>query len=163
VIRSSARTDMAANRRLVRNGGCDWTETSRYEQKTESQAKASVTQFRNKPDGVFHGYGYVGRRHGKDKARSLSKRLLSGRVRVTAAFWLQTSDDGKLYFYIVSPLVEKDGPASAYRRLHTAIRQLPQPSWIDPLRVKLIGENDRLAKRRSDIDRSMRMLRAGTI
>ena len=65
---------------------------------------------------------------------------------VTAAFWLQASESGKLYFYIASPVVEKEGLAPAYRRLHTAIRRMPQPFRIDPMTVTLIGENDRLTK-----------------
>jgi len=65
---------------------------------------------------------------------------------VTAAFWIKPMEDGQWYFYIVSPLVEAEGLAKAYRRLHPIVRRMPPPFWIDPLEVKLIGPSNPIAQ-----------------
>jgi hypothetical protein len=65
---------------------------------------------------------------------------------VTAAFWLQASEDGKWSFYIVSPVVEAKGLANAYRELHPLVWAMPQPLRIDPLGIKLIGPNNPIAR-----------------
>lgn len=65
---------------------------------------------------------------------------------VTAALWLKAAEDGQWYFYIVSPVAESERMSDAYRRLHTLIRRMPQPLWIDPLEVKLIGPSNPIAR-----------------
>jgi hypothetical protein len=65
---------------------------------------------------------------------------------VAAAFWLKASEDGKWYFYVVSPAVDAEGIAKAYRRLHPLVRALPQPFFIDPLEIKLIGPSNPIAR-----------------
>ena len=65
---------------------------------------------------------------------------------VTAAFWLKASEDGKWYFYIVSPVVDTEGLARAYRRLHELVRAMSQPFWIDPLEIRLIGPANPIAQ-----------------
>jgi hypothetical protein len=65
---------------------------------------------------------------------------------VIAACWLQTSDDGKWSFYIVSPVVEAEGSIQAYRKLHPLLYSTPQPFAIQPLKIKLIGPSDPIAR-----------------
>jgi hypothetical protein len=65
---------------------------------------------------------------------------------VTAAFWLKPSENGRWHYYLVSPVVDAEGVTPAYRRLHTLIRQMPPPVWIDPLKVKLIGPGNPIAR-----------------
>jgi hypothetical protein len=65
---------------------------------------------------------------------------------VTAAFWLKAADDGQWRFYIVSPDAVHERLNKAYQRLFTLIGAMPQPHWLDPLEVKLIGPNSALAK-----------------
>jgi hypothetical protein len=65
---------------------------------------------------------------------------------VAAAFWLKASEDCKWYFYIVSPSVDSDGLAKAYRRLHPLVRNLSAPVEIDPLEIKLIGPSNPIAR-----------------
>ena len=65
---------------------------------------------------------------------------------LTAAFWLKASEDGQWYFYIVSPVAEREHLNDAYRQLYTLIRRMPQLSWLDPLEVKLIGPTNPIAK-----------------
>src|SRR5437763_10992701 len=81
-----------------------------------------------------------------DDGRKLVEELPPRGFEVTAAFWLQASEDGKWYFYIVSPVVDAEGLAKAYRRLHPLVRAMPQPFGIDPLEIKLIGPSNPIAR-----------------
>src|SRR5262245_29720675 len=65
---------------------------------------------------------------------------------VTAAFWLEASEDDRWYFYIVSPVVDDEGLAQAYRRLHPLIRRVREPLGIDPMEIRLIGPSNPIAK-----------------
>jgi hypothetical protein len=80
-----------------------------------------------------------------DDGEKLVRKLSEKGFEVSAAFWILATDDAQWSFYIVSPLVESEGLAKAYRRLHEVARQIPQPSWIDPLNVKLIGPSSPIA------------------
>lgn len=65
---------------------------------------------------------------------------------VTTACWLKESENDQWYFYVVSPVVESESFSRAYGRLHTIIRRIPQPLWIDPLEVRLLEPQDPIAK-----------------
>ena len=73
------------------------------------------------------------------------ERLPKEGVETLAAFWIKLSEDGRWYFYVVSPLKEED-PGHAGGRLVRLMRQMPRPLWIDPFGVKLLGPSDPLAK-----------------
>ena len=81
-----------------------------------------------------------------EDGRRIVDQLPSDGFEVTTAFWLKAAEDGDWYFYIVSPVAEPERFNGAYGRLHTLIRQMPQPHWIDPLEVKLIGPSNPIAK-----------------
>ena len=81
-----------------------------------------------------------------DYGQKLVEELPQRGFEVMAAFWLQPSENGKWYFYIVSPVVDAEGLIQAYRRLHPAIYAMPQPFWIDPLEIKLIGPSNAIAR-----------------
>ena len=81
-----------------------------------------------------------------DDGRKLVEELPQHGFEVTAAFWLKASEDGKWAFYIVSPVVEAEGLVKAYRQLHPLVRKMPQPFWIDPLEIKLIGPTNSIAQ-----------------
>jgi hypothetical protein len=81
-----------------------------------------------------------------DDGQKLVEELPRRGFEVTAAVWLKASEDGKWYFYIVSPAVDTEGIVKAYRRLHPLVRALPQPLWIDPLEIRLIGPSHPLAQ-----------------
>jgi hypothetical protein len=72
--------------------------------------------------------------------------LLAGGFPVTAAFWLKATENDKWYFYVASAVVDDEGLAKAYRKLHPLVRVLPQPCWVDPLEIKLIGPSNPIAK-----------------
>ena len=81
-----------------------------------------------------------------DDGQTLVKELPSRGFKVTAAFWLKASENGQWYFYIVSPIVQSEGLAAAYRRLHPIVRAMPQPLWLDALAIKLVGLNNPIAR-----------------
>jgi hypothetical protein len=84
--------------------------------------------------------------HLLDDGQKLIEQLPRNGFEVVAAFWLKASENGRWYFYLVSPVVESEGLTKAYRRLHTLIRQMTGPLWIDPLEIKLIGPDNLIAK-----------------
>jgi len=81
-----------------------------------------------------------------DDGRKLVDELAQSGFKATAAFWLKASDDGKWNFYLVSPVVDAGGLGKAYRLLHPLVRARPQPIWIDPLEIKLIGPSNPSAR-----------------
>jgi HEPN domain-containing protein len=81
-----------------------------------------------------------------DDGQKLVEELPQRGFEMTAAFWLKASEDGKWRFYIVSPLVDAEGSIKAYMRLHPLVRAMPQPFWIDPLKIKLIGPSNPIAR-----------------
>jgi hypothetical protein len=81
-----------------------------------------------------------------EDGRRILDELPQGGFEVTAAFWLKAAEDGQWYFYIVSPVAERERMNDAYRRLYTLIRRMPEPLWLDPLEVKLIGPSNPIAR-----------------
>jgi hypothetical protein len=81
-----------------------------------------------------------------EDGRKLVEELSRHGFDVAAALWLKASEDGKWYFYIVSPLVDSEGITSAYRRLHPLVWARPQPSGIDPLKIGLLGPSNPIAR-----------------
>jgi hypothetical protein len=81
-----------------------------------------------------------------DDGQKLVVELLQRGFEMIAAFWLKASDDDRWYFYLVSPVVETEGIAQAYGRLHPLVRAMPQPLGIDLLKIKLIGPSDPIAQ-----------------
>ena len=80
-----------------------------------------------------------------DAGAKLVEELRQRSFDVTAAFWLKASEDGKWYFYVVSPVVDAEGLTKAYRKLHP-LAQTMQSSWINPLQIKLIGPTNPIAR-----------------
>ncbi len=78
--------------------------------------------------------------------QKLAEELARAGIEVAAAFWLKAAEESPWYFYVVTPVVDEEGPVRAYRRTHTVIRRIAQPFWIDPFEVKLIGPADPLAQ-----------------
>jgi hypothetical protein len=81
-----------------------------------------------------------------EDGRKIIERLPQDGFEVTAAFWLKAAEDGLWYFYIVSPVAESEPLNHAYGRLHTLIRHMPQPLWVDPIEIRLIGPSNPIAK-----------------
>jgi hypothetical protein len=81
-----------------------------------------------------------------DYGQKLVENLPQHGFEVAAAFWLKASDDGKWRFFIVAPVVDAEGLINAYRRLHPVVYAMPQPFYIDPLQIKLIGPSNPIAQ-----------------
>src|SRR2546423_1873361 len=81
-----------------------------------------------------------------DDGRKLLDELLRRGVDVTAACWLRASENDKWYFYLVSPTVDAEGITEAYRKLHPLVWAMPRLSWIDPLKINLIGPSNPIAR-----------------
>lgn len=64
---------------------------------------------------------------------------------VEAAFWVKTDEDGLLFLYVVSDLVEREGPAVAYRAVNESLKKLGE-CWVASSEVKVIGANNPIAK-----------------
>jgi hypothetical protein len=81
-----------------------------------------------------------------EDGRRIAEQIPQNGFDVTAAFWLKDAEDGQWVFYIVSPVAESERLSEAYGWLHTLIRRMPPPRWIDPLEVKLIGPGNPIAR-----------------
>jgi hypothetical protein len=84
-----------------------------------------------------------------DDGRKLVEELPRRGFDVSAAAWLKASENGKWYFYLVSPLVDSEGIFNASMRLHPLVRARAAPVapvWIDPMEIRLIGPSHPLAR-----------------
>ena len=81
-----------------------------------------------------------------DEGQKLIEELAKSGFEVSAAFWLNASQDGKWRFHVVSPVVDTAGIGEAYRQLHPLVWSRPQTGSIDPLAVRLVGPSDAVAR-----------------
>jgi hypothetical protein len=92
-----------------------------------------------------------------EDGRKVIQRLTENGIPITAAGWVKESDRWRWLLYLVTPLVGEDGDTkSAYRRIHTVLRALPQPPEIDPFQIKAIGPSERVGKAILDAQRQGR-------
>jgi hypothetical protein len=89
-----------------------------------------------------------------EDGRRLLERLVGEGVPVTAATWVKEDVDGPWFLYLVTPLVREDGPTRpAYRRMIAVIREIPQPFWVDPMEIKVVGPDGPVGKAIQDLHR----------
>ncbi|MFL5243849.1 MAG: hypothetical protein ACJ8FY_17240 [Gemmataceae bacterium] len=69
---------------------------------------------------------------------------------VQSAFWLKESDEGERNLYVASDQINDDNFDVAYGEVMRIAGQLQDP-WFDPFQVKVIGQDDPLAKAALDI------------
>jgi hypothetical protein len=84
--------------------------------------------------------------HQLDDGQKLVAELSQRGFDATAALSMQPSENGKWYFYMVSPIVDAEGISNAHRKLQPLVRAMPQPFSIDPLKIRLIGPSHRIAQ-----------------
>lgn len=83
--------------------------------------------------------------HVKDGKRLVNE-LVANNFPVLAAFWAKLDETAKWYLYVISPVVERDGPRAAYRQMQPVIGKLQEGAfWIDPFEIKAVGPKDPLA------------------
>jgi hypothetical protein len=80
----------------------------------------------------------------KDGARIVEKLREIG-FGVIAAWWLKSSEEGLWFLYIAAKDVDEKGITSAYRTMHTVIRDLG-PLSVDRFELKLVGPDDPITK-----------------
>jgi hypothetical protein len=85
--------------------------------------------------------------------QKLLVQLAQDEFEVTGACWLKTSEDEKWFLYIASPIVDKEGPRQAYRRVSGVLRSAPQPLSIKLSDVKVVGAETPLAESLRDFYR----------
>lgn len=64
---------------------------------------------------------------------------------VHAAFWVKTAEDGLWFLYVATDLVDRDGPAAAYRAVHASLRKLGDIG-VASSEIKVVGPNNPIAK-----------------
>jgi hypothetical protein len=60
---------------------------------------------------------------------------------IRLALWAKPADTDRWYLYLASPVVDEQGPRTAYRLVHGVLRQAPD-MWIDPLEIRVVGLDD---------------------
>src|SRR5260370_31574598 len=73
-------------------------------------------------------------------------------VPVQTAFWLKESEEGEWYLYVVSDQITDDNFDVAYGEVARLAGTIEDP-WFDPFQVKLIGQDDPLARAVADLYR----------
>jgi hypothetical protein len=71
---------------------------------------------------------------------------------VEAAFWLNPSEDGAWALYIASPQMDVAKYDRGFAEILRIVREMKTP-YIDPFQVRLIGNDDPLAKAAVEINR----------
>jgi hypothetical protein len=71
---------------------------------------------------------------------------------VQSAFWLKESDEGEWNLYVVSDQITDDNFDVAYGEVLRIAGAIRDP-WFDPFQVKLLGQDDPLAKAILDVQR----------
>jgi hypothetical protein len=78
--------------------------------------------------------------------QKLVTRLVQEGFPVTAAGWVNATEASRWHLYIASPVVDDQGPFTAYRRIHEVIQQMPEPFWVEPSDVKVIEAKSPIAR-----------------
>jgi len=64
-----------------------------------------------------------------DDGRRFVERFAADGNPVLAAFWVKTAEEGIWFLYVVTDIVDREGPASAYRAVQASLRQLGE-LWV---------------------------------
>ncbi len=80
-----------------------------------------------------------------DDGRRFVERFAADGNPVQAAFWVKTVEEGTWFLYVVTELIDRLGPAAAYRAVHAALQKLGEP-WVFSSEIKVISPNNAIAK-----------------
>jgi hypothetical protein len=64
---------------------------------------------------------------------------------VQAAFWVKTAEEGLWFLYVATELIDRVGPAAAYRGVHASLRKLGE-TWVSSSEIKVVSPNNPIAK-----------------
>lgn len=76
-----------------------------------------------------------------DDGRRFVERFAADGNPVQAAFWVKTAEEGLWFLYVATEIVDREGPAAAYRAVHAALRKLGE-SWVPSSEIKVISPNN---------------------
>lgn len=80
-----------------------------------------------------------------DDGRRFVERFAADGNPVQAAFWVKTAEEGLWFLYVATEIVDREGPAAAYRAVHAALRKLGE-SWVPSSAIKVISPNNPVAQ-----------------
>jgi hypothetical protein len=80
-----------------------------------------------------------------DDGRRFVERFAADGNPVQAAFWVKTAEEGLWFLYVATEIVDREGPAAAYRAVHAALRKLGE-SWVPSSEIKVISPNNPVAQ-----------------
>ena len=80
-----------------------------------------------------------------DDGRRFAERFAADGNSLQAAFWVETSEEGLWFLYLVTDLVSREGPAAAYRAVHASLRKLGDAGIISA-EIKVISPTDPIAQ-----------------
>jgi hypothetical protein len=80
-----------------------------------------------------------------DDGRRFVERFAADGNPVKAAFWVKTAEEGIWFLYVATGIIDRDGPAAAYRAVHAAHRKLRECS-ISSSEIKVISPSNPIAK-----------------
>ena len=80
----------------------------------------------------------------KDEGEKLLDRLKRAGVEVAVAAWVHKTYDGQWYFYIATPIVEKDGQHAAYQQVFAELAEC-QFERLSHFDIRIIGSQDPMA------------------
>ena len=80
-----------------------------------------------------------------DDGRRFIQRFAADGSEVQAAFWVKTAEEGLWFLYVATELVDREGPAAAYRAVHASLRKLGEPRVSSSL-IKVVSPMNPIAK-----------------
>lgn len=80
-----------------------------------------------------------------DVSRRFVERFAADGNIVRAAFWAKTAEDGLWFLHVATDIVDRDGPAAAYRAVRASLRKLSDPG-VASSEIKLVSPNHPVAK-----------------
>jgi hypothetical protein len=80
-----------------------------------------------------------------DDGRRFVERFAADGNPVQAAFWVKTAEEGLWFLYVVSEIIDRMGPAAAYRAVHASLQKLGE-SWVSSSEIKIISPSNPVAK-----------------
>jgi hypothetical protein len=82
-----------------------------------------------------------------EAGQRLIDRLVEEGIPITAAAWIKESESGLWFLYLVTPLASEDTDTRpTYRRVNAVLHQMPQPFWVEPLEIKVVGPDSGVGK-----------------
>jgi hypothetical protein len=80
-----------------------------------------------------------------DDGRRFIERFAADGNPVQAAFWVKTAEDGLWFLYVATELIDRVGPAAAYRAVHASLRRLGE-SWVSSSEIKVVSPSNPIAR-----------------